>query len=670
MTVLPDPPVFTGTPMAQITPFTYREGATLMYLVERLRSWSVKFGPEVQNILDEALDELTGYVDDAKNFWQNKFDDFMANVVEELEALNDQAAANLVNNEVSKLRIALDGVLDMFNTATVQPALDALQDSVNDDFNDFTSSINTQFTNLSTSLNTTVDGLGTRVGSVESTLAGRLSPSNAATYYVEPRKLGAVGNGVADDTVPLQTALDLAKILSPFAGMNRVVIMLQPGAKYRVTQELVISRRTTLYGHGAEIVREHSGYLLMNGVRGESYPGYSGHGDITIRDVVLNAKGTQFPGVGSTLVLAHSENVLLDNVTIVDSTSHGIELNSQRNARINNCKFYGYLNANANDYVEAIQLDIAVSGGFGAFGAHDATPCENVRITDCIFDRSPLLDSFPRAIGSHGSRVDRPHNDVAIRGCTFRGHKSVALRPYNWNHVSVDDCHALSPGGFMQANTPITGSGETDNTKTADGVQTGASVSISDIRITSCSSTNGVGVWLAGQASGRIREVAIIGCSFTDSTGVGAVRGITGAYIDGVVVDSCAISGFEIGIGFLANALEYRARFTNNDIRYCYAHGIYASQFRQLTIVGNQTYNCGYNSDVGSHIRVSGGSDRFAAASNAGYINGDYPSNYGLYFGQDSVSGSVVGNVYSGVGTVNTVVIPDKATISNIGNIS
>lgn len=108
MTVLPDPPVFSGTPMAQITPFTYREGATLMYLIERLKRWSVELGPEIQAILDEALNELTAYVDDAKIFWQYKFDEFMANIVTELEALNDQAVANLIRDELSKTREALD----------------------------------------------------------------------------------------------------------------------------------------------------------------------------------------------------------------------------------------------------------------------------------------------------------------------------------------------------------------------------------------------------------------------------------------------------------------------------------------------------------------------------------------------------------------------------------
>lgn len=119
MTVLPDPPVFAGTPLAQITPFTYREGATLMYIVERLKRWSVELGPEIQVIIDEALDELTEHVDDAKNFWESKFDEFMADIIAQLEGLNDQAMANLIRNELSETRKALETFFVLNNALVI-----------------------------------------------------------------------------------------------------------------------------------------------------------------------------------------------------------------------------------------------------------------------------------------------------------------------------------------------------------------------------------------------------------------------------------------------------------------------------------------------------------------------------------------------------------------------
>lgn len=112
MSILPNPPVFAGTPMAQITPFTYREGATLMHIVDRLKRWSVELSPEIQLIINTALNELVQYVDSAKDFWDEKFNEFISNIVKELEGLNDQAAANLVANELSQLHQALATRID------------------------------------------------------------------------------------------------------------------------------------------------------------------------------------------------------------------------------------------------------------------------------------------------------------------------------------------------------------------------------------------------------------------------------------------------------------------------------------------------------------------------------------------------------------------------------
>lgn len=108
MTELPVPPVFTGAPMAQITPFTYREGATLMYIVERLKRWSVELGPEVQKIIDDAVNQFSNDIEIIKSDWQKYFDDFIADVIAQLEALNDQSVANLIGNIQSFTRKALE----------------------------------------------------------------------------------------------------------------------------------------------------------------------------------------------------------------------------------------------------------------------------------------------------------------------------------------------------------------------------------------------------------------------------------------------------------------------------------------------------------------------------------------------------------------------------------
>lgn len=643
MALTPYTRAYGNLPLTQITPFTYRDGLTFLQILNEFEKWLREVTPEIESLLKENADYIKGIEDN----WITLWTEFMENVNAELEALNDQAVANLLNNPESKIREAFDALLEQFKADEITPDIELLRAELED----------------------AVSTLTTGLNGVQAEINGRLSAAKITPYYIDLRVLGAVGNGIADDTAVWEQALAYAKTGSPLLPAKATVIMCAPGAKYRVTRELVVSSNTTIHGHGAEVIRDHSGYLLMNGTRGASYSGYSGNGNISVYDLTLNSNGNIQTGQGSTIAFAHAENLWWENVTVLNATSHGYEVNSQRNVTIKNCNFYGYRNADANNFVEAIQLDLAVVAGFGAFGAYDGTPCENIRITGCNFGRSSLLGAHPRAIGSHGGRVDRPHSRVTIEDCTFADHASMAIRPYNWNRVSVINCHGTNPGGFMQINTPIVGDGTSDNTKNASGVQTGASVANNGFTVIGCSSVAGMGVWIAGQESGRVRNVKVTECQFSDVSVSGSTRGFTGAWFDDVLIQGNSLSGFQLGIGFIGGSQEYRVKIVDNDIRYCFEHGIYVTNTKQLTILGNETYNSGYGHELGSHIRVSGASERFTVSGNNGYTNGSYSPNYGLYCATDNDIGILANNIYRGIGSVETVTIVPSSTLIDSNNI-
>lgn len=105
------PPPFTYEPIAQITPFTYREGATLMSIVRRLKDWSIKLGPQVQQIIDDAVAQFAEELSNAKQSWQESFDQFMENVFNELKAMNDPVVAGLINDMESETREAIQTML-------------------------------------------------------------------------------------------------------------------------------------------------------------------------------------------------------------------------------------------------------------------------------------------------------------------------------------------------------------------------------------------------------------------------------------------------------------------------------------------------------------------------------------------------------------------------------
>lgn len=109
-------PHWFNRPLTHITPLSLSDGATyerkLDWVYRYIVDWIV---PQLDGKLDEWFEQykadhaaLLKDIASEKTRWQQLFDAFMADVVSQLEALNDQAAANLVRSDSSKLREALN----------------------------------------------------------------------------------------------------------------------------------------------------------------------------------------------------------------------------------------------------------------------------------------------------------------------------------------------------------------------------------------------------------------------------------------------------------------------------------------------------------------------------------------------------------------------------------
>lgn len=107
-------------PLNNITPFTRVDGWSFLEILEGLRYYVVEvlvsdIDSNNKDISDQLNKWFTQYVKDFENLkgdWQELFDNFMANIVIELEGLNDQAVANLVVNKLSDLHGALATRID------------------------------------------------------------------------------------------------------------------------------------------------------------------------------------------------------------------------------------------------------------------------------------------------------------------------------------------------------------------------------------------------------------------------------------------------------------------------------------------------------------------------------------------------------------------------------
>ena len=107
---------YRSRPLTNISPLSYRDGETFALKLETLASYinnsmRPEFNEQMALIIEDfqagilnAENTITGTLTD----WTTRFDAFMANIVSELEALNDTAVAALVANAASELRGALD----------------------------------------------------------------------------------------------------------------------------------------------------------------------------------------------------------------------------------------------------------------------------------------------------------------------------------------------------------------------------------------------------------------------------------------------------------------------------------------------------------------------------------------------------------------------------------
>lgn len=201
---------------------------------------------------------------------------------------------------------------------------------------------------------------------------GRWEPLgfNAQNYFVTPEMFGALGDGVRDDTVAVQSCLDVV-------GKTK---MFRPGATYLVTARLNMlgQQNTCVYGNGARLLRNQTDGM---------YPGQPNNTNT----------GYVNPGIDQhILVLKNCKDVLIDGLRIRGgynpanpevagiNTSywsnsqtngrgedgHGISLSTCEDVVIQNCEI-------VNVWGDAVWLQ---SGGYLGDPSH--LPNKNITIKD------------------------------------------------------------------------------------------------------------------------------------------------------------------------------------------------------------------------------------------------------------------------------------------------
>ena len=202
-----------------------------------------------------------------------------------------------------------------------------------------------------------------------------------------------------------------------------------PSGSYDLNGVLRLYSNTTLYLTGVKLKRSGSGNMLRVGDEDGENTGAVGY-------VYSNARlvGGTFDGNNgeNTIIKAfHTKGFTMEGVTLLnEKEGHMTEFAGVDGLTVRGCTFKDQLLTPGNYGYEAIQLDVLHPFHI-TNGRCEDLPMTNVLIENCYFE------NVPRAIGSHTTVHNNPHNNITIRNNTFKNITSIAIQGLNWTNADI-----------------------------------------------------------------------------------------------------------------------------------------------------------------------------------------------------------------------------------------
>lgn len=249
-----------------------------------------------------------------------------------------------------------------------------------------------------------------------------LEGSMITESFITPEMYGALGDGTTDDSTAIQSALDVGGL-----------IVFKTGVVYKIAQTLRIKKNTVIDLNGA-VINSTNKHLLYNFVSTDTFTGYNGNGNITIKNGTI---------IGGAISFAHGKSIFLENIAFRNSLNdHFLEIAGCDGYTIKNCSFVGMEDVQTSVY-EYINLDPCVYQAFPWLDSssvfYDGTKNNNIKVEDCYFAIGS--DSYAygfNAFGVHGQwDANTFHSNIVFKNNKLRGFTGCGVRLNNMQGVFV-----------------------------------------------------------------------------------------------------------------------------------------------------------------------------------------------------------------------------------------
>jgi hypothetical protein len=381
------------------------------------------------------------------------FNDQNASVMDRINSIIDYL------NQVGKLT---NDVVKNWNTVYQWAMNDGLTTDVNDkleqmkangDFNALVSTVVALVGDLTTLTTSQKDTVVHAINSLKNDLTTSIGlKSNDVDLNTIKQKVGVDLSlspyNLTDGSTNFSTIFNQA--MSDMSAKGGGIIIVPNGTFY-ATDYLKLKSYCHVYlSPKTNIVMNANLYSLwINGNPSQTYSEYGAEHDFSItgNGIITINQNINTGYQGSCFGFADGKNILIEDITIRHVMyAHGFDMSGCQNVIIRNVKFLGFYD-NSSDQSrgnsDAIQISNMVRTGFSLFGSFQGSPCTEITIEKCTFDKSDIDLNFVAwgvGVGNHGLAVGgRECNKIYIKNNKFLGCSYVAIHMWGWTSVYVTD---------------------------------------------------------------------------------------------------------------------------------------------------------------------------------------------------------------------------------------